>query len=146
VMSRELFVKPILVIRMIAVARSDHPLLGLRRRITRSDLMQHTLVTIEGTSSGTLKHQPRLVAQPLMPVGTIESAVAAVRSGLCFGWLPNYRIQGELDRGDFVPIPLTAGQTREVRLNLVCRDLNASNPELNALADLLGMNASPEII
>jgi hypothetical protein len=39
--SRELLVKPILVIGMIAVARRDHPLLSIQRRLSRSDLMQH---------------------------------------------------------------------------------------------------------
>jgi DNA-binding transcriptional LysR family regulator len=144
--TRELLVKPILVIEMIAVVRRDHPLLAIRRRISRSDLMQHTLVTIESTASGTLKHQPRLPAQRALPVGTIESAVAAVRSGLCFGWLPKYRIQAELDKGDFVPLPLPAGQTREVRLNLVCRELSASSVETNALAELLGISREPEFI
>ncbi len=144
--SRELFVKPILVIGMIAVARRDHPLLSIRRRFSRSDLMQHTMVTIESAASGSLKHQPRLPAQRVLPVGTIESAIAAVRSGFCFGWLPRYRIQLELDSGDFVALPLLAGKTRDVRLNLVSRDLNYSNSEANALAELLGMNREPEVI
>jgi DNA-binding transcriptional LysR family regulator len=144
--SREMFVKPVLVIGMIAVARADHPLLSIRRRLSRSDLMQHILVTIEGAASGSSKHQPRLPAQRMLPVGTIESAIAAVRSGLGFGWLPKYRIQSELDKGDFVALPLPVGQTREVRLNLVCRDLSASNSEVNALAELLGMNREPDTI
>ncbi|MES2393783.1 MAG: LysR family transcriptional regulator [Acidobacteriota bacterium] len=144
--SRELLVKPILVIGMMAVVRKDHPLLGIRRRISRSDLMQHTLVTIESAASGTLKQQPRLPAQPVLSVSTVESAVAAVRSGLCFGWLPKYRIQEELERGDFLPVPLPAGQTREVRLNLVCRDLSVSSAETNALAELFGINCDPETI
>lgn len=145
-MSREMFVKPILVIGMIAVVRSDHPLLSIRRRLSRSDLMQHMLVTIEGAASGSLKQQPRLSAQRVLPVATIESAIAAVRSGLCFGWLPKYRIQPELNRGDFMELPLPAGKTREVRLNLVCRDLSVSNSEANALGALLGMNGAPETI
>jgi DNA-binding transcriptional LysR family regulator len=145
-MSREMFVKPILVIGMIAVARHDHPLLSIRRRLSRSDLMQHMLVTIEGAASGSLKQQPRLPAQRVLPVGTIESAIAAVRSGLCFGWLPRYRVQSEIDRGALVELPLPAGKTREVRLNLVCKDLNASNSEVNALAELLGMNRESEAI
>ena len=145
-LSREIFAKPILVIEMIAVVRHDHPLLSIRRRLSRSDLMQHMLVTIEGTASGSTKQQPRLPAQRVLPVGTIESAIAAVRSGLCFGWLPKYRIQPELDSGDFVVLPLPAGKTRDVRLNLVCRDLSIGNSEANALAELLGMNREPETI
>lgn len=145
-MSRELFLKPILVIEMIAVARRDHRLLSIRRRPSRSDLLQHTLVTIESAASGSLKQQPRLATQRVLPVGSIESAIAAVRSGFCFGWLPKYRIRRELDSGDFVALPLTAGKTRDVRLNLVCRDLSHSSSESNALAELLGMSRELEII
>jgi len=144
--SRELLVKPILVIGMIAVARRDHPLLSIQRRLSRSDLMQHILVSIESAASGSLKQQPRLPAQRVLPVSTIESAIAAVRSGLCFGWLPRYRIQTEIDNGDFVALPLPAGKTRDVRLNLVCKDLGLSNSEANCLAELLGMNREPEVI
>ncbi len=144
--SREILVKPILVIGMMAVARRDHPLLSIGRRLSRSDLMQHTLVTIDSAASGSLKQQPRLPAQRVLSVSTIDSAISAVRSGLCFGWLPKYRIQSELDCGDFVALPLPAGKTREVRLNLVCRDLSVSNSEVNALAELLGMSQEPELI
>jgi DNA-binding transcriptional LysR family regulator len=79
-------------------------------------------------------------------VSTIESAISAVRSGLCFGWLPKFRIQSELDSGDFVTLPLPAGKTRDVRLNLVCKDLGVSNSEATTLAELLGLSSEPEVI
>ena len=145
-MSRELLVSPILVIGLIAVARRDHPLISISRKLSRTELVQHTLVSIESAASGSLKHQPRMPAQRVLSVGTIDSAVAAVRSGLCFGWLPKYRIQAELDNGDFVALPITAGKTRDVRLNLVCRDLNEGRSETNELAKLLGMSREPEAI
>src|ERR1039457_4907760 len=66
-MSREMFIKPILVIAMIAIVRRDHPLLSVRRRLSRSDLMQHMLVSIEGAAAGSLKQQPRLPAQRVLP-------------------------------------------------------------------------------
>jgi DNA-binding transcriptional LysR family regulator len=145
-MSREMFVKTVLVIEMIAVAQHDHPLLSIRRRLSRSDLMQHMQVTIEGAASGGLKQQPRLPAQRILPVGTIESAIEAVRSGLCFGWLPKCRIQSELESGGFVVLPLPGGKSRDVRLNLACRDLSASSIEVGALAELLGINREAETI
>ena len=144
--SRELLVKPILVIGMIAVARRDHALATKGRRLSHSELMQHILVTVESAASGSLKQQPRLLIQRVLPVSTIESAISAVRSGLCFGWLPKYRIQAELKSGDFVALPLPAGSMRDVRLNLVCKDLGGSNSEANALAELLGLNREPEVI
>jgi DNA-binding transcriptional LysR family regulator len=112
---------------------------------SRADLMQHT----PGPSKCSIrkpKQQPHLPAQRILPVSTIDSAISAVRSGLCFGWLPKYRIQSELERGQFVPLPLPAGKTRDVRLNLVCRDVSGSNSEANALAELLGMYREPEVI
>jgi DNA-binding transcriptional LysR family regulator len=144
--SRELFVKPILVIEMIAVVRRDHPLRSIGHILSRAEMMQHMQVTIEGGALGNVKQQPRSAAQRALPVGSIESAIAAVRSGLCFGWLPKYRIQTELDSGEFAALPLPSGNARDVRLNLVCRDLNAGNSEVKALAQLLGMGREQETI
>src|SRR5271170_3493790 len=111
--SREFFIKPILAIRMISVASKNHPLLAVKRKLNRPDLMQHTLVVIEGTASGTLKHQPRVPAQRVLQVTSIEAAIDAVRSGLCFGWLPRYRIESDLNDGDLLPLGLPTGGTRE---------------------------------
>jgi DNA-binding transcriptional LysR family regulator len=142
--SREFFIRPILNIRMIAVASKNHPLLAVKRKLNRSDLMQHTLVAIEGTASGALKHQPRVPAQRVLQVTSIEAAIDAVRSGLCFGWLPKYRIESDLNDGVLVPLGLPAGGTREVRLNLVCKDVSSLSCEVNVLADLVGFNRDPE--
>lgn len=144
--SREFFTKPILVIRMVAVARRDHPLHLAKRKLNRPDLMQHILVTIEGTSSGVLKHQPRVPAQRVLQVTSIEAAIDAVRSGLCFGWLPAYRIESDLDSSELLPLRLPAGGTREVRLNLVCKDHSSLSREVNVLADLLGFHRGLEEI
>jgi DNA-binding transcriptional LysR family regulator len=145
-LSREFFTKPIVSIRMVAVARRDHPLHEVRRKLNRADLMQYTLVTIEGTSSGTLRHQPRVPAQRVLQVSSIEAAIDAVRSGFCFGWLPAYRIQSDVPQGELIPLRLPAGGTRDVRLNLVCKDLSSLSREVNVLADLLGFNRGVEEI
>jgi DNA-binding transcriptional LysR family regulator len=144
--SRELFVRPILGIKMIAVARKDHRLHAVKRKLGRPDLMQHVLVTIEGSASGMLKHQPRVPTQRVLSVGSIEAAIDTVRSGLCFGWLPKYRVESELKTGEFVPLNLPVGGSREVRLNLVCKDPSSISPEVSVLAELLGMNRELEEI
>lgn len=144
--SREFFTKPILAIRMIGVARRDHPLHAVKRKLNRSDLMQHSLVIIEGAASGTLKHQPKMPAQRVLHVTSIEAAIDAVRSGLCFGWLPAYRIESDLASSEMLPIRLPAGGSREVRLNLVCKDHSSLSREVNVLADLLGFSRGLEEI
>jgi len=144
--SRELFVRPILGIKMIAVAGKNHPLHSAKRRLGRTDLMQHVLVLIEGSASGMLKHQPRVPTQRVLSVGSIDSAIEMIRCGLGFGWLPKYRIESELRTGEVVPLNLSVGNTREVRLNLVCKDPSSLTHEAAVLAELLGMNQELEEI
>jgi len=138
-MSREYYVKPILEIRLAAVALLDHPLHALRRPLSRIDLIKHAVVTIEGVAAGTPKRQPRTAAQRFLSVTTIETAIDAVRSGLCFGWLPVYRIKPYLESGELIPLRMPVGGNREVRLNIVCKDLRFDSRELNALAEILGI-------
>lgn len=145
-MSREYYAKPILEIRMLAVARLDHPLHHLRRSLSRTDLIPQTLVTIEGVGSAVPKRQPRSPAQRFLSVSTIDAAIDAVRSGLCFGWLPVYRIQPYLDSKELVPLRMPLGGTREVRLNIIYKDVSLRGRELNTLAKLLGINRALEVI
>jgi DNA-binding transcriptional LysR family regulator len=145
-MSREYYAKPILGINVLAVARRDHPLHSLQRPASRVDLFQHTIVTIEEAPAGIGKRQPRSPAQRFLSVTTIEAAIDAVRSGLCFGWLPVHRIQPHLQTGELLPVHMPVGGTREVRLNIICKDLNPGSRELGALAELLGINRDLEWI
>ena len=69
----------------------------------------------------------------------IEAAVDAVRCGFYFGSLRAYRIQGALDSGELIPLRMSTGDERQVRLNLVCTDPSTSSQELLVLAELLGM-------
>ncbi len=142
----EYFVKPVLEIRMQAIARFDHPLHLEKRELSRVDLIQHMAVIIEGIASGEPKGQPRAPSQRFLPVNTIEAAIDAVRSGLCFGWLPIYRIRHCLESGELVPLNLPVGGMREARFNLVCRDLDSGSREQKALAGLLGLNGGLEVI
>lgn len=145
-MSREFFAKPILTIRMLAVARHDHPLHKMKRKLNRPDLIQHVLVAIQSAASGSAKHQPHVPAQRVLHVTSVDAAVDAVRSGLCFGWLPAYRIQSQLTSGELLPLRLPAGGTREVRASIVCRNHTSLGREVKVLADLLGFSREPEEI
>ncbi len=140
IVSREYFVHPILEIRIIAVARWDHPFHQQKRQVSRADMLGQTLVNIEGVSVGSGKRQPLAATQRHLAVRTIEAAVDAVRSGCCFGWLPTYRIQSALDSGELIPLRMSTGSERQVRLNLICTDPSTSSREVLMLAELLGMN------
>ena len=142
----ECFLQPVMEVRMQAVARIDHPLALIGRPPTRLDMMQHTLVIIESAGPGRKIQQPRSPLQPSLPVGTVDAAVAAIGAGIGFGWLPIYRIQQELERGELVPLQLPIGGVRAVRLSLVWKDMGSSHSELSALAELLGRDRGVDVI
>ncbi len=142
----EYFVRPLIQIRMQAVARPDHPLAQRDRKPTRLDLIQHTLIIIEGGSPGRKVHQPRGPLQRCLAVGTVDAAVAAIRAGIGFGWLPIYRIEQELKSGELARLQLPDRGLRDVTLSLVWRDTGPSHRELSTLAALLGRDREPTSI
>lgn len=143
--AREQLIKPILDIRMKAVARSDHPLHSIKRQLSRMDLIQQLAVIIEG-SGPEPRRQPHAASQRFLAVNTIESAIEAVRSGICFGWLPVYRIQPYLDSGELVGLQLPLGGERFARMYLIMRDLDATSKEKHFLANLLGAQGGLEVL
>jgi DNA-binding transcriptional LysR family regulator len=145
-MPRDYFSQPILDIRLLIVARADHPLHQKSRRLEIVDLIQHLAVIIEGTEGPTPSGQPRSHSQRYWPVNSIEAAVDAVRSGLCFGTLPAYRIQRYLRSGELVPLRLRGGAGRIRHLFLVDADLGSTGQAKSALADLLVADRGLEVI
>jgi DNA-binding transcriptional LysR family regulator len=143
---REYFSKPILDIRLLAVAHANHPLLQKDRQLTRFDLMQHLMVVIEGTEGPAPRRQPQSPSQRYLAVNNIEAGIDAVRSGLCFGWLPICRIGSDMRSGEIIPLRLPLGGERISRLYLVYADMDSAGQENSALASLLGADRGPEVI
>jgi DNA-binding transcriptional LysR family regulator len=143
---REYSSKPILDIRLLAVARANHALLQKRRQLTTIDLIQHVLVVIGGTDGPAPRGQPRSPSQRYLAVDSIEAAIDAVRSGLCFGWLPIYRIRAYLNSGEMIPLRLPVGGERTSRMSLVYADTGPTGQEKSALAKLLGANRDLEVV
>jgi DNA-binding transcriptional LysR family regulator len=145
--NREHLIKPILDIRMKAVARADHPLITADRQLTRIDLIRRLAVIVESTvGQEVVRQQPHAPSQRYLAVNTIESAIDAVRSGICFGWLPVYRIHRYLESGELVELNLPMGSERFARMFLVAKDLESTHREKNFLASLFGANRELEIL
>jgi DNA-binding transcriptional LysR family regulator len=142
----EHLIKPILDIRMTAVARADHPLASGKRQLTRMDLAESLAVIIEGAIGPNPRRQPHAKSQRHLAVTSIDSAIDAVRSGMCFGWIPAYRIRAHLESGELVALRLPMGGERFARLFLVLRDVDATSQENKYLADLLGANRDVEVL
>lgn len=143
--ARDSLAKPILDIRMRPVARADHPLHKLPGELTRLDLIEHLAVIIEGAIGSEPKQQPHAKTQAVLRVNTIESAIAAVRTGMCFGWLPVHRIACYLDSGELLELRLPLSE-RVVRLFLVINETDPTNREKTLLAGLLSASQDVEVL
>jgi DNA-binding transcriptional LysR family regulator len=144
--TREHLIKPILDIRIKAIARADHPLATRKRQLTRMDLVQQLAVIIEGATGHDPRRQPHAPSQRHLAVTSIDSAIEAVRSGMCFGWLPVHRIRPHLESGELVGLRLPMGGERFARMYLVLKDFDSTSREKNHLAELFGANRELEVI
>lgn len=138
--ARDRLTQPLLDVRMCGVARADHPLHCGSEPLARVDLVQHLAVIIEASSVPNPRHQPHHPAQRHVAVNTIEAAIEAVRSGLCFGWLPAYRIEPLLVSGELRKLRLPQDEERVVRLFLAGKESGSTHDEKSDLAALLGAN------
>lgn len=100
---------PLIEIELIAVARSDHPLLQLKREITSADLAQHTHVVIRDSGQHEKMDVGWLSSQDRWTVSSIESALSAIEHGLGYGWIPSNRLVEALGDGNLKPLLLEQG-------------------------------------
>lgn len=124
-------------IELLAVADKHHPLHQRGSAISRQTLLRHLMVSIVRQDGHPLEAAQPANAGHRWQVNTVEAAVAAVSSGLCYGWLPRHLIADLLASGQLVPLALTSGARRLIPL---C--LNQANPAsagiaTRTLADLL---------
>lgn len=143
---RDDFCHPVIDIRMCAVAHADHPLHARSGPLCLADLAEHLSVVIEGTACAEAKQTPQNPSQGLVAVNTVESAIEAVRSGLCFGWLPVYRIEHLLAGGELRRLPLQGDTERLVRISLEHNEIECNGPEKNHLASLLRADGEVEVL
>jgi DNA-binding transcriptional LysR family regulator len=121
---------------LLAVAQYDHPLAQSRKTtLGPADLARHRQVRLE--SGPPAARGEGGTGQQTWTVNSVEAAVEAVRSGLCFGWLPRPLIAAALAQGELRPLPLGSGQVRTIPLNLVYADYERAGPATHALAALL---------
>ncbi|WP_321383162.1 LysR family transcriptional regulator [Rhizobium sp.] len=118
-------------IAFIAVAHCDHPL--ITRPINRAMLARHAHVEIFGMEPA---ERSTASSGKIWSMNTVEAAISAVRQGLCYGWLPQYLIEEELQDGTLARIPLEHGTVRYTSLGLRFNE-NSQTTTVSALAQLL---------
>jgi DNA-binding transcriptional LysR family regulator len=105
-------------VAFIAVAGSGHALLKVGRALTPDDLAHHVQVVVRDSGLHP-RDEGWLGAELRCTVSSMEASLATVEAGLAFAWLPEHLVDGSLERGAIRRLPLVAGGSRNVALNLV---------------------------
>jgi len=123
------------------VAHRDHPLLQLGRPLTMDDLAKHIQVVIRDSG-----RNPRddgwLGSAIRWTVPSMDSALAVVRAGFAYAWLPEHVSAASLAEGTVVPLPVTAGATRKVPIYAVLVQPESAGPAARAAIELFQRHAS----
>jgi DNA-binding transcriptional LysR family regulator len=70
-------------------------------------------------------------------VRTISAAIAAVRSGACYGWLPEDRILDLLAAKELVPLRMYSGSTMRITLCLLKPETDPLGPTASHMAEIV---------
>src|SRR5262245_34847632 len=123
-------------IRAVLVAAPSHALHQLGRPATLEDLRQHRHILIRDSgmqrtrSAGFLNEQRWTVSHK-------ATSLHAVLLGFGYAWFPEDAIQGELQRGALVRVPLREGAERRGSLYLIFADRDAAGPGALRLAEII---------
>lgn len=123
-------------VELIAVAHPDHPILAINKAtLSESDLNLYTQVYLHNSDKDT----DNVVEAPSKrwTVNTVEAAIEAVCSGLCFGWLPKHRIENQIKQNQLQPLALGIGLVRKIPLYLISMNHDHFSPAIHILADMI---------
>ena len=103
-------------IDFVAVAHRDHPLCMLDAPLDEDALRAWPLIRIAD------RDNPQQAVRDAWTFSTIDAAIEAVMHQVGYGWLPEERIQQQLEQGLLRPLPLSHGARRATPLHLIVKD------------------------
>lgn len=127
---------PLLKVEFIAVAHRDHPLHQYQQPLTSETLKRELQVVIRDSGLYLNRSTGWLGSEYRWTVSSLDTAVAAVSSGLGFSWLPIHQISRELAQGVLLPLPLREGGRGLASLHLIFGRHEAIGPATQQLAQL----------
>jgi DNA-binding transcriptional LysR family regulator len=91
------------VMEWVFAVSPRHPLAAIDKPLTREIIAEHRAVVVADSSRGPGARAYGVVGgQAALAVPSMHAKILAQRSGAGVGWLPRYRIQSLLKRGDLV--------------------------------------------
>lgn len=103
-------------IDFVAVAHRDHPLCMLNAPLDEDALRAWPLIRIADCDN------PQQAVRDAWTFSTIDAAIEAVMYQVGYGWLPEERIQQQLEQELLRPLPLSHGARRATPLHLIVKD------------------------
>ena len=129
--------RPLLQVKMIAVAAPGHPLVKNREDVSELELRSIRQVVLRDT--GTFREQDSgwLQADQRWTVSHFSTSIKLLRSGLVFAFLPQNWIEQELAEGSLQRIPLAPSMDRLLQVHMMLADNQAAGPATKALYETI---------
>jgi DNA-binding transcriptional LysR family regulator len=124
-------------IPFVAAAHPDHPLHGLKRKLTAHDLRKHRHLVVRDSGSQRTSDVPWLQAEQRWTVSHKATQIHAACMGLGFAWFAEDTIRTELQQDRLKPLPLRDGYDRVAQLYLVQPDQEAAGPGARRLSGII---------
>jgi DNA-binding transcriptional LysR family regulator len=121
-------------IRSFLVAHARHPLARARTRLSSKDLEGHVLLVVRGADPRLLLSTASLEPRSTVVLADFSTKKGAVLSGVGFGWMPEYLVAREIDRGTLRVLRWTGASTH---LFHPCLYLRRGSPPGRAAAMLI---------
>lgn len=125
----------LLDVTFVAVARFDHPLLKLNRPLAPEELVRHVQAVVRDSGVKHPRDDGWLGADLRCTVSSMEASLAIVKAGLAYAWLPEHLLAESLSGGSLRRLPLAAGASRNVPLNLVLVRPGLAGPAARAAVE-----------
>ena len=129
--------RPLLQVKMIAMAAPGHPLVKNREDVSELELRSMRQVVLGDT--GTFREQDSgwLQADQRWTVSHFSTSIKLLRSGLVFAFLPQNWIEQELAEGSLQRIPLAPSMDRLLQVHMMLADNQAAGPATKALYETI---------
>ena len=125
----------LLDVTFVAVARSDHPLFKIDHALEPEDLARHVQVVVRDSGVKHPRDEGWLGAELRCTVSSMEASLAIIKAGLAYAWLPEHLLEEALRAGTLRRLPLAAGGSRNVPLNLVLVRPELAGPAARAAVE-----------
>ena len=129
--------RPLLSVRLLAVAAPFHPLHQFGRPLGEKDLRPWRHLPVRATGSSRDRRTTTVEVEQRWTFSSMAMSIAAARAGHGFAWYPEAHIAAELASGRLKPLPLGGAEERFVELYLVMADPDLAGPGVRRLAEIL---------